>query len=149
MNPQDSIPVNLAQRLVFTVNQYQAHLTRQLKEYNIGSSEYPVLIYLIHREIEGSGTIKVSQSDIAQRQHRDPALITRAARSLASKGLITVNADPDNRARNVLHLTSEGREAALKVEELVSSWEEETQGSLDEHEREQLNALLARLEPPR
>ena len=46
MNTQDSIPVNLAQRLVFTVNQYQAYLSRHLKEYRIGSSEYPVLIYL-------------------------------------------------------------------------------------------------------
>ena len=73
MNTQDSIPVNLAQRLVFTVNQYQAYLSRHLKEYRIGSSEYPVLIYLVHRESEGDGTLKVSQSDIAQRQHRDPA----------------------------------------------------------------------------
>ena len=149
MNTQDSIPVNLAQRLVFTVNQYQAYLSRHLKEYRIGSSEYPVLIYLVHRESEGDGTLKVSQRDIAQRQHRDPALITRAARSLAEKGLITVHPDPENRARNVLRLTPAGREAAVKVEELVSAWEEEAQGGLDEQERRQLGDLLARLELPR
>ena len=142
MNTQDSIPVNLAQRLVFTVNQYQAYLSRHLKEYRIGSSEYPVLIYLVHRESEGDGTLKVSQ-------HRDPALITRAARSLAEKGLITVYPDPENRARNVLRLTPAGREAAVKVEELVSAWEEEAQGGLDEQERRQLGDLLARLELPR
>lgn len=145
MDDLDSISVNLARRLVFTVNQYQAYLARRLKEFNIGSSEYPVLIYLRHRESESGGALKVSQSDVAQRQHRDPALITRAARSLAAKGMITVNPDPDNRARNVLQLTPEGREAAVKVEELVSAWEEETQSDLNQCEREQLSDLLARL----
>ena len=57
--------------------------------------------------------------------------------------------DPENRARNVLRLTPAGREAAVKVEELVSAWEEEAQGGLDEQERRQLGDLLARLELPR
>lgn len=144
----ESTPLNLARRLMYTVNQYQLYLSRRLKEYGIGSSEYPVLIYLVHREDESEGPVKVSQSDIAQRQHRDPALITRAARSLAAKGLITVGQDPDNRARNVLRLTPEGRAAAEKVEELVSAWEEQAQAGLSKSEQDQLENLLSRLQLP-
>lgn len=141
-------PVNLARRLMYTVNQYQLYLSRRLKEHGIGLSEYPMLIYLVHRGDEDGGTAKVSQSDIAQRQHRDPALIARAARSLASKGLITVNQDPDNRARNVLRLTPEGRLVAEKVEELVSAWEDQAQEGLAKDERDQLENLLSRLQLP-
>lgn len=142
------IPVNLARRLIYTVNRYQQYLLRRLKQYGIGSSEYPVLIYLVHREDESNGAAKVSQSDIAQVQHRDPALITRAARSLAAKGLITVSQDPDNRARNVLRLTAEGRAAAAKVEELVSAWEDQAQADLTKDEQDQLENLLSRLQLP-
>lgn len=146
MNGQTQTPLNLARRLVYTVNLYQSHLARHLKEHNIGSSEYPVLIYLVNRE--ATPELKISQSDIAQQQHRDPALITRAARSLAAKGLIVVSSDPDNRARNVLKLTPAGRDVAVEVEKLVRDWEEQAQSDLDETERTQLDDLLARLTFP-
>lgn len=140
--------VNLAQRLVFTVNQYQAYLSKRLRAMNIGLSEYPVLIYLRYREAENA-QCKVSQRDIAQRQHRDPALIARATRSLAGKGLISVHPDPDNCARNLLRTTPAGSAAAEQVEALVSEWEDAAQRGLDERERETLARLLARLDPPR
>lgn len=148
MNEIQNISVNLAQRLILTVNHYQAYLAQRLKPYGIGLSEYPVLIYLVHRDDGERATEKVSQSDIAQRQHRDPALMTRAAKGLAKKGLISVVPDPDNRARNVLELTPEGRAVAAEVDDLVTRWEEEAQAELAPEEREQLNNLLARLAAP-
>lgn len=148
MNDNEPIPVNLAQRLILTVNHYQTHLAQRLKPYGIGLSEYPVLIYLIHRDDGKRAVTKVSQSDIAQRQHRDPALITRAAKGLANKGLISVEPDPENRARNVLELTPEGRAVAAEIDGLVTLWEQEAQAGLSPEERAQLNDLLARLQLP-
>ena len=148
MNEIEDIPVDLAQRLILTVNHYQTHLAKRLKSYDIGLSEYPVLIYLYHRDDGEKPLVKVSQSDIAQRQHRDPALITRAAKGLAKKGLISVVPDPDNRARNVLELTPEGRAIAAKVDGLVVRWEKESQAGLTSEERDQLKDLLARLQLP-
>lgn len=136
---------NLAQRLVFTVTRYQQYLTKHLKEFNLGLSEYPVLIYLVHRDTPDA---KVSQSDVAQRQYRDPALITRAAKSLAGKGLIDIQSDPSNRARHILTLTAKGREVAHKVDDMVWEWEEQAFSDLSIEERKQLKQLLARLTLP-
>lgn len=137
--------MNLAQRLVMTVNQYQMIITRQLRDHNIGASEYPVLIYLVHREGGEEGARGSSQIDIARRQHRDPALITRSARSLEKKGFVTISPDPKNKARNILRLTEKGREVALMVDRMVGEWEERAQADLSEQERAQLESLLSRL----
>lgn len=136
---------NLAQRLVFTVTRYQQHMQKCLKEYDIGQSEYPVLIYLVHRDRPGA---QVSQTDIAKRQYRDPALITRAARRLAEKGLITIETAADNRARHILHLTDRGRELARTVDDMVWQWEEQAFEGFSDEERRQLKQLLAKLSIP-
>ena len=134
--------INLAQRLIITMNRYQQYLSKRLKAFDLGLSEYPILIYLFHRD---APDVKVSQSDIAQRQFRDPAIVTRAAKSLAKKGLINVENDPDNRARHVLTLTAEGRTVAKQVDDLVVAWEEHAFSDMTEEERRQLKRLLARL----
>lgn len=148
MEENETTSVNLAQRLILTVNHYQSHLAQKLKPFDLGLSEYPVLIYLVHRDDGHKPLTKVSQSDIAQRQHRDPALITRAVKGLAKKGLVSVTPDPDNRARNVLELTPEGRVVATEVDGLVTLWEQQAQTALSPAERDQLSDLLARLQLP-
>ncbi|MEB1814288.1 MarR family winged helix-turn-helix transcriptional regulator [Adlercreutzia mucosicola] len=94
----NEIPLSarLPQRLVLTVNRYQAQIVKAVKPYGIGASEYPVLITLRHRELDGVNLEGSSQRDIAKRQHRDPALINRVAKSLEAKGLITQEVDNSN-----------------------------------------------------
>lgn len=135
---------NLARRLVLTVAQYQGLMSRRLHDFGIGVSEYPVLIYLSKREEEGS--TGHSQRDIARRQHRDPALINRATKSLAKKGLLSVSPDPRSGNRQVLQLTDEGRRVAAEVNGLVQSWEDAALAPLSPQERDQLNDLLSRLD---
>ncbi|HIW76681.1 MULTISPECIES: MarR family winged helix-turn-helix transcriptional regulator [Gordonibacter] len=136
---------NLAQRLVYTVTRYQQHMQNLLKEHGIGQSEYPVLIYLVHHD---GPDMFVSQSDIAKRQFRDPALITRAAKGLAKKGYITVETSTTNRARHTLRLTPKGRELARLVDDLVWQWEEQAFANFTDEERRTLKQLLAKLNLP-
>ncbi len=130
---------------MLTVARYQQYMQKRLKEFNLGLSEYPVLIYLVHHD---SPDANVSQANIAKRQYRDPALITRSAHRLAEKGFITIETAADNRARHILRLTEHGREVARAVDEVVWEWEERAYEAFTEEERRQLKRLLAKLNPP-
>lgn len=136
---------NLAQEIVFIFTSYQQYLKKRLKNYGVGLSEYPVLIYLVHRDTPEART---SQSDIAQHQYRDPALITRATRSLADKGLINIDIDESNRTRHILSLTPDGREIAKMVDSLVWEWEEQAYADMTDDDRKQITRLLSKLETP-
>ena len=72
-----------------------------------------------------------------------------ALATLTERGWIVSLGDESEGRKKEYQITPAGREAAVKVEELVSAWEEEAQGGLDEQERRQLGDLLARLELPR
>ncbi|MEC4184875.1 hypothetical protein VJ918_08645 [Adlercreutzia sp. R21] len=136
----------LAQRLVGTVNRYQAQMVKALKPYDLGASEYPVLITLRHRERRGESPDGCSQRDVAKRQHRDPALINRVAKSLVAKGLITMEVDQRSRNRRLMKLTDEGRQLADEVIALVTAWEDRAVGPLNAAEEKQLMNLLSRLD---
>lgn len=143
----NEIPLSarLPQRLVLTVNRYQAQIVKAVKPYGIGASEYPVLITLRHRELDGVNLEGSSQRDIAKRQHRDPALINRVAKSLEAKGLITREVDPRSKNRSLMRLTEAGREIGDVVIGMVAAWEERALAPLSEAEEKQLLSLLSRL----
>lgn len=143
----NEIPLSarLPQRLVLTVNRYQAQIVKAVKPYGIGASEYPVLITLRHRELDGVNLEGSSQRDIAKRQHRDPALINRVAKSLEAKGLITREVDPRSKNRSLMRLTEAGREIGDMVIGMVAAWEERALAPLSEAEEKQLLNLLSRL----
>lgn len=143
----NEIPLSarLPQRLVLTVNRYQAQIVKAVKPYGIGASEYPVLITLRHRELDGVNLEGSSQRDIAKRQHRDPALINRVAKSLEAKGLITMEVDPRSKNRSLMKLTEAGRDIGDQVISMVAAWEERALAPLSEAEEEQLLNLLSRL----
>ena len=50
MTERDRPHINLAQRLIITMNRYQQYLSKRLKAFDLGLSEYPILIYLFHRD---------------------------------------------------------------------------------------------------
>lgn len=130
---------------MFIVARYQQHMQKHLKDLGLGLSEYPALIYLLHHD---DPETQVSQTDLAKRMHRDPALVTRAARRLVEKGLISIEPAADNRSRHILRLTERGYEVARSVDDVVWAWEEQVYEDFSEEERLRLNQLLAKLDLP-
>ncbi|MGW0801958.1 MarR family winged helix-turn-helix transcriptional regulator [Nonomuraea sp. NPDC002799] len=64
---------------------------------------------------------------------------------LAERGFVERAADPDDRRRNVITITTPGRRHLRRLHELIDSLQDDLLAPLTGPEREQLTGLLARL----
>ena len=104
----------------------------------ISGRELAVLLLLQAREPE-------SQQQTAERLQVDRTTMVALLDGLEAKGLVARQADPDDRRRNVVALTDVGRRTLDKAVRASDKAERRLLGSLDESERTQLRALLARI----
>jgi DNA-binding MarR family transcriptional regulator len=104
----------------------------------ISGRELSVLLLLQAREPE-------SQQQTAERLQVDRTTMVALLDGLEAKGLVARQADPDDRRRNVVALTALGRRTMEKAVRASDKAERRLLGALDEPERIQLRALLARV----
>jgi DNA-binding MarR family transcriptional regulator len=105
----------------------------------IGGRELSVLLLLEAREPE-------SQQETAERLRVDRTTMVALLDGLETKGLVARQADPSDRRRNVVALTSKGRRTLEKAVTASDEAEARLLGALDEAEQAQLRALLARID---
>lgn len=84
----------------------------------------------------------ISQNDLAGRSNVNPGHLVAYLDQLSSRGILEREVDPEDRRRNVITLTPEGRKFAARAMEAASHNEAKVFGALDEPQREQLRALL-------
>ncbi|MFJ2316527.1 MarR family winged helix-turn-helix transcriptional regulator [Glutamicibacter sp. NPDC087661] len=84
----------------------------------------------------------ISQSDLADRSNVNRGHLVAYLDQLSSRGILEREVDPEDRRRNVITLTPEGRKFAARAMEAASHNEAKVFGALDEPQREQLRALL-------
>ncbi len=104
----------------------------------INGRELSVLLLLQAREPE-------SQQQTAERLQVDRTTMVALLDGLEAKGLVAREADPADRRRNVVALTDAGRRTLEKALRASDKAERRLLGALDESERTQLRALLARV----
>jgi DNA-binding MarR family transcriptional regulator len=109
-----------------------------LEPSGINGRELSVLLLLDAREPE-------SQQATAERLEVDRTTMVALLDGLEAKGLVARQADPSDRRRNVVALTSKGRRTLEKAVKASDEAEARLLGPLDASERKQLRALLARL----
>ncbi|MGX1591478.1 MarR family winged helix-turn-helix transcriptional regulator [Glutamicibacter sp. NPDC055491] len=84
----------------------------------------------------------ISQNDLADRSNVNRGHLVAYLDQLSSRGILEREVDPEDRRRNVITLTPEGRKFAAQAMEAASHNEAKVFGALDEPQREQLRALL-------
>jgi DNA-binding MarR family transcriptional regulator len=88
----------------------------------------------------------LSAKDLAARTSTDPILVARAIGSLTGKGLITRQADPQDRRRAVLRLTDDGRRIYAQVGRASQRVEQTLTATLTDSERAVLDKALGKID---
>jgi DNA-binding MarR family transcriptional regulator len=86
-----------------------------------------------------------TQSAIADALKYDPSQLVALLDGLEDRGLVERRRDPNDRRRQMVTLTSAGRQQLASFRKLVQKLEDEFLGPLDEDERIALHDLLLRI----
>jgi DNA-binding MarR family transcriptional regulator len=86
-----------------------------------------------------------TQRDLVQRSGRDKAQVTRLVQGLREKGLVDARADDADRRSTRLFLTASGQAVHAELRQHGQQLASEALAGLDDAERKQLDALLARV----
>ncbi|KAB2346081.1 MarR family winged helix-turn-helix transcriptional regulator [Actinomadura rudentiformis] len=86
-----------------------------------------------------------SQASLSRRTGIYRSDLVAVINELAERGLVERAPDPEDRRRNVITMTGEGRAHLRKLDVLIASLQDELLAPFSEAEREQLIQLLERL----
>lgn len=135
MNLRDFLPYRLAV-LSEAVSRSIAEL--YTRRFELGRDEWRVLAALA-----GSGTMKMR--DAALYTTLDKMQVSRAVAALEKRGLITREADPEDRRNRILSLTAAGRALLRKLMPMVQAREAFLLEALTADERAMLDAAADKL----
>lgn len=113
----------------------QVYWTQSLKEYQITSAEYPILLRLYARE-------GVTQEEIVAELEMDKSAIARALQSLIDKGFVEKQKDEQDRRCNRIYLTEKGHGVRQEIEEAKQKWNEILMKNMTEEEQREMIRLL-------
>jgi MarR family transcriptional regulator, lower aerobic nicotinate degradation pathway regulator len=84
----------------------------------------------------------MAQRQLADLLDIDPGRVVALIDDLEARGLVARTVDPDDRRRNLLTLTKDGRSLTMRAARLAVAVEKDLLEALDESERVRLRALL-------
>lgn len=126
-------------RISFLTNFFREPFLRKIdREYGITRPELTILLCLMYRE-------GITQRDICEVTEQLRNSISRAARLLESKGLISQQSDTEDGRRILLNLTQAGRDIHDDFIPLIEQAEQKMLSCLETEEREQLDVLLNKM----
>jgi len=102
----------------------------------------PVQFAILNALMDDPGEDQITLSN---RVAFDPATLGSVIGRIEAKGWVTRKADPGDKRRKLLWITQEGEKVALGMKRAVSKAQQRILAPLDEEERVQLSALLAKL----
>lgn len=92
-----------------------------------------------------SESSEISQRELANKSHRDPASITRTLDILEKKGLLIRQSIPDNRRTYNIGLTKEGEKFITNNMELINTHRANSIKGLSEEEIGALSEILGKI----
>lgn len=116
----------------------QIYIKKELGQYNIGSSQYLILLTL--NENDG-----IHQETISKYLHLDKATVTRAVNKLMKKGYVTRKVDPEDRRAYVLHISRKGRSLVPKIRKVLNQTSRIFLSGFSSQEKEIAFNLLKRM----
>lgn len=116
----------------------QAHISKELRPYNIGSGQYSLLMVLSHKN-------GLMQEMLASELQMDKANVTRAVTKLEEERYVRRESDAADKRIYRIYLTDKGHEVLPVVREVLLEWNEIISTGLDENESGILISLLDRM----
>lgn len=114
------------------------------REFDLLGIEITVEQWVLLKVLENNGLL--SQSELAQKTHRDPASITRTLDILQKKGLISREQIADNRRQYNIQLTKAGNHFVLQHMPLINKMRNISVKGFSKSEIENLITMLQRVQ---
>lgn len=118
--------------------QSQVYFNYILKEFDITSAEYSLLLYLYKKD-------GITQEDLSSYLYIDKSAIARAIKSLERKGYVTRDKDDADRRFNRVYLSDKAKLFEDKIKERVWSWSEFLTEGLDEETVDMVLSVLEKM----
>jgi DNA-binding MarR family transcriptional regulator len=115
-----------------------SRVRRAMRPLGIGAQQF-----LLLEQLKLLG--QTSQAELAEALALDPSNLATIASDLVDRGLVERNRDDVDRRRYVLKLSRAGEQLLRRTEGAMAAAEDDLLAPLDDHQREQLYALLRRL----
>ncbi|MDO5521146.1 MAG: MarR family winged helix-turn-helix transcriptional regulator [bacterium] len=116
----------------------QIHWGQVLKEYDLSSAEYPVLIQLFKQDGR-------TQEDLTAEIVIDKSAIARVVQSLVEKGIVEKKKDPIDKRCNRIYLTEQGRQCKEPIEQGVKEWNSILTKDMQMEEMQEIMRLLRQM----
>jgi len=135
----DATPFPIGYRLAFLTNFWREPILRQMeKDFGLIRPELTVLMCLNFRN-------DVHARDVCEVTEQPSNTVSRAVGSLEKKGLITRTKDSIDTRRQVLNITSDGRDVHHQIMTMFAEAERKMLARLSCDEQEELLRLLEKL----
>lgn len=118
--------------------QHTLFLKHQLEQYNVSAGEYPLIMTLYNES-------KKTQNELANIFYMTEGTIARTVRNLEDKGFIKREIDDNNRRRNFVFLTDEGKRLASVIGNLELEWQKEVCDFLDDDQMDLFKQILYKI----
>lgn len=125
---------NMAKLIRYT----QSYWTKVLKEYEISSAEYPIIIALIKND-------GMSQEKLAFDLGIDKSAVTRTVQALIKKDLLIRQKDEEDLRCYQLHLTEKGKQLFVPIQNGLDGWNTIVQQNISEEEFQEFNRTLSKI----
>lgn len=116
----------------------QCYINKQLKEYNIGSGQYPFLAVLLRED-------GISQEELSCRLHIDKGTTARAIKKLEEEEYIVRKVDEKDKRAYKIYVT----EKALKIKpvlfEALKNWTDILVTGFEQKEKEEVIEVLEKM----
>lgn len=130
--------MNINKHLSFVYRLRQKYILEKLEPFEIGNTDYPLLLFL-----EKNGGY--GQNEISREINMNKSLVTRSVLLLEKKEYIYKKISPENRKKNLLFLSEKGKEILPKIREIIESWEEQVLKNFTEEDIEKIDFLLEKM----
>ncbi len=132
----DATPFGIGYRLAFLTNFWREPILRQMeKDFGIIRPELTVLMCLAFRD-------NVHARDICEVTEQPSNTVSRGVASLERKGYLVRTRDTDDTRRQVLRITTEGRNVHDQIMARFAQAEQRMLNVLSPHEQADLHCLL-------
>lgn len=113
----------------------QIYWNRELKEYGISASEFPLLFEVYQRE-------GITQDELSLMLALDKAAVTRTIQSLTEKGIVERRKDADDHRCNRIFLTEKGRALQEPINKARVQLSNRLMNQMSQEERQEFLHLL-------
>jgi len=94
--------------------QIQIYITKEFKQYHIGSGQFHVFMTLLRND-------GIHQETISRSLNLDKANVTRAVNKLIEVGYVTKKVDPDDKRAFILYVTPKGRKIEPEIRKILEN----------------------------